>query len=48
VKVYYSSNSPSYTRSHTALMGVVQALAYAVYAHDEAAYKDRIRAFKLK
>jgi hypothetical protein len=26
----------------------VQALAYGVYARDKGAYKDRIRAFKLK
>jgi hypothetical protein len=29
-------------------MALIQALAYGVYARDEAAYKDRIRAFKLK
>jgi DNA-binding MurR/RpiR family transcriptional regulator len=47
-KLYYSSNSPAYVRSHTALLGVVQALAYGVYALDESAYADRIRAFRLK
>jgi DNA-binding MurR/RpiR family transcriptional regulator len=46
--VYYSSNSPSYTRSHTALLALIQALAYAVYSADEDAYQERIRAFKLK
>jgi DNA-binding MurR/RpiR family transcriptional regulator len=46
--LYYSSNSPSYTRSNSALLSVVQALAHGVYARDKAAYKDRIRAFKLK
>jgi DNA-binding MurR/RpiR family transcriptional regulator len=46
--LYYSSNSPSYTRSNSALLSVVQALAYGVYARDKSAYKDRIRAFKLK
>ena len=46
--LYYSSNSPSYIRSNTALMALVQALAYGVYARDEALHKDRIRAFKLK
>jgi DNA-binding MurR/RpiR family transcriptional regulator len=45
--LYYSSNSPSYTRSNSALLSVVQALAYGVYARDKAAFKDRIRAFKL-
>jgi DNA-binding MurR/RpiR family transcriptional regulator len=46
--LYYSSDGPSYTRSNTALLSVVQALAYGVYARDKAAFKDRIRAFKLK
>jgi len=46
--LYYSSNSPSYTRSHTALLSLIQALAYAVYSSDEAAYQERIRAYKLK
>ena len=47
-KLFYSSNSPAYVRSHSALLGVVQALAYGVYALDEPAYADRIKAFKLK
>ncbi len=46
--LYYSSNGPSYIRSNAALMGLVQALAHGVYAKDEAAHRDRIRAFKLK
>ena len=46
--LYYSSNSPSFTRSNAALLGIVQALAYGVYARDKAAFRDRIRAFKLK
>ena len=46
--LYYSSNSPSFTRSNAALLAIVQALAYGVYARDRAAFKDRIRAFKLK
>jgi DNA-binding MurR/RpiR family transcriptional regulator len=46
--LYYSSNSPSFTRSNAALLAIVQALAYGVYARDKGAYKDRIRAFKLK
>ena len=46
--LYYSSNSPSFTRSNTALMALVQALAHGLYARDEAAHKDRIRAYKLK
>ena len=47
-KLYYSSNSPAYVRSNTALLALVQALAYGVYALDESAYADRIRAFRLK
>jgi DNA-binding MurR/RpiR family transcriptional regulator len=46
--LYYSSNSPSYTRSNSALLALVQALAHSVYARDKSAYKDRIRAYKLK
>jgi DNA-binding MurR/RpiR family transcriptional regulator len=46
--LYYSSNSPSYIRSNAALMALVQALAHGVYTKDEAAHRDRIRAFKLK
>ena len=46
--LYYSSNSPSYTRSHTALLALIQALAYAVYTSDEDTYQEHIRAFKLK
>ena len=46
--LYYSSNGPSYIRSNAALMGLIQALAHGVYSRDEAAHRDRIRAFKLK
>ena len=47
-RLYYSSNSPAYVRSHTALLSLIQALAYGVYALDESAYADRIKAFRLK
>jgi DNA-binding MurR/RpiR family transcriptional regulator len=47
-RLYYSSDSPGYVRSHAALLGLVQALTYAVYARNESMYADRIRAFKLK
>jgi DNA-binding MurR/RpiR family transcriptional regulator len=47
-RLYYSSNSPAYVRSHSALLGVIQALAYGIYALDEPAYADRIKAFRLK
>ena len=46
--LYFSSNSPSFARSNTALMALVQALAHGLYARDEATHKDRIRAYKLK
>ena len=48
VRLYYSSNSPAYVRSHAALLSLIQALAYGVYARDAAQYDDRIRAFRLK
>ena len=46
--LYFSSNSPSFARSNTALLALVQALAHGLYARDEAVHKDRIRAYKLK
>ena len=46
--LYFSSNSPSFIQSNTSLLAIVQALAYGVYARDKAAFKDRIRAFKVK
>jgi DNA-binding MurR/RpiR family transcriptional regulator len=48
IQLYYSSNSPAYVRSHTALLSLIQALAYGVYAKDTAQYDDRIKAFRLK
>ena len=48
VKLYYSSNSPAFVRSHAALLSLIQALAYGVYAQDTAQYDDRIKAFRLK
>jgi DNA-binding MurR/RpiR family transcriptional regulator len=48
IKLYYSSNSPAYVRSHAALLSIIQALAYGVYAQDSAQYDDRIKAFRLK
>jgi DNA-binding MurR/RpiR family transcriptional regulator len=48
IKLYYSSNSPAYVRSHAALLSVIQALAYGVYSQDTAQYDDRIKAFRLK
>jgi DNA-binding MurR/RpiR family transcriptional regulator len=48
IKLYYSSNSPAYVRSHAALLSLLQALAYGVYARDSSQYEDRIKAFRLK
>ena len=48
ITLYYSSNSPAFVRSHTALLSLIQALAYGVYAQDSAQYDDRIKAFRLK
>lgn len=48
IRLYYSSNSPAYVRSHTALLSLLQGLAYGVYARDAAQYQDRIKAFRLK
>jgi len=35
-------------RSHAALLAMIQALAYGVYARDQDQYADRIKAFRLK
>ena len=35
-------------RSHAALLSIIQALAYGVYAQNTAQYDDRISAFRLK
>jgi len=48
VKLYYSSNGPAFVRSHTALLSLIQALAYGVYARDAQQYDVRIKAFRLK
>jgi DNA-binding MurR/RpiR family transcriptional regulator len=48
VRLYYSSDSPAYVRSHTALLAMIQALAYGVYSRDAEQYADRIKAFRLR
>jgi len=48
MRLYYSSNSPAYVRSHVALLSLIQALAYGVYARDAQQYETRIKAFRLK
>ena len=46
--LYYSSDCPAYVRSHTALLSLIQALAYGVYSRDAEGYEDRIKAYRLK
>lgn len=48
MRLYYSSNSPAYVRSHVALLSLIQALAYGVYARDAQQYETRIKAYRLK
>jgi DNA-binding MurR/RpiR family transcriptional regulator len=48
IRLYYSSNTPAFVRSHTALLSLIQALAYGVYARDSHQYDVRIKAFRLK
>ena len=48
IRLYYSSRQPGVVRSHTALLALIQALAYGVYSRDAAILADRIKAFRLK
>ncbi len=48
MQLYYSSDSPAFIRSHTALLSTLQGLAYGVYNRDSDQYADRIKAFRLK
>ena len=48
VRLYYSSNTPAFVRSHTALLSLIQALAYGVYARDAQQLNVRIKAFRPK
>lgn len=48
IRLYYSSNTPAFVRSHTALLAIIQALAFGVYARDAQQYDVRIKAFRLK
>jgi DNA-binding MurR/RpiR family transcriptional regulator len=48
IRLYYSSNGPAFVRSHTALLSLIQALAYGVYSRDAQQYDIRIKAFRLK
>ncbi len=48
IRLYYSSNTPAFVRSHTALLSIIQGLAYGVYSRDVQQYDVRIKAFRLK
>lgn len=47
-KLWWSSSSPAYVRSHVALLSLIQALAQGVYSQDTALFDDRIKAYRLK
>jgi DNA-binding MurR/RpiR family transcriptional regulator len=46
--IYYSSTSPSFVRSHTALLGVIQGLVHGLYDSNSDAYGGRIKAYRGK
>jgi DNA-binding MurR/RpiR family transcriptional regulator len=48
ITLYYSSNTPAFVRSHAALLSIIQALAFGVYARDADHHEHRIKAFRLK
>jgi DNA-binding MurR/RpiR family transcriptional regulator len=48
IRLYYSSNTPAFVRSHAALLSLIQALAHGVYSRDAQGYDVRIKAFRLK
>ncbi|MFY9264757.1 MAG: MurR/RpiR family transcriptional regulator [Solirubrobacterales bacterium] len=46
--IYYSSTSPSFLRSHTALLAIVQGLVHGLYDSNTDVYGGRIRAYRGK
>jgi DNA-binding MurR/RpiR family transcriptional regulator len=48
IRLYYSSNTPAFVRSHAALLSLLQALVYGVYSRDAQQHDVRIKAFRLK
>lgn len=46
--IYYSSTSPSFVRSHTALLSVMQGLVHGLYDTNTDVYGGRIRAYRGK
>jgi len=47
-KLWWSSSSPAYVRSHVGLLSLIQSLAHGVYSKDAATFDDRIKAYRLK
>ena len=48
IRLYYSSNTPAFVRSHTALLSLIQAIAYGIYSRDAQQYDIRIKDYRLK
>ena len=47
-RLWWSSSSPAYVRSHVGLLSLIQALAHGVYSLDSETFDDRIKAYRLK
>lgn len=47
-RLWWSSSSPAYVRSHVALLSLIQSLAHGVYSRDSDLFDDRIKAYRLK
>src|SRR3984957_19828125 len=48
IRLYYSSNTPAFVRSHAALLSLLQARVSGVYSRDAQQHDVRIKAFRLK
>lgn len=48
IRLFYSAASPGYVRSNSALLALLQALSYGVFALDEDAYSERLKTLRLK
>jgi len=47
-RLWWSSSSPAYVRSHVGLLSLIQSLAHGVYSLDSENFDDRIKAYRLK
>ena len=47
-RLWWSSSSPAYVRSHVGLLSLIQGLAHGVYSLDSDTFDDRIKAYRLK